>query len=149
MNFDFLKDLVSLNPIKTSYVSNNLRSIFNFIVDDHVKEKELNSNNHTLLEKLHKIFSLFLNNNLDTELLYNLFGRNLDLTNKQFYYLYDKIKKDVFTINLIESVCSIIENINNTENIKGVLINTIDDQNGFANTSTFLIRECNNAAKIK
>nr|AIU36755.1 ORF108 [Cydia pomonella granulovirus] len=148
MNLDFIKDLVSLNPIKTSYVSNNLRANFNFIVDDHVREKELDDKGVTLLDKLYKIFTLFLEDELDRELLYDLFGSRLNLTKKQFYYLYDRTKEDVCTVNLARSMCRVIKNAH-PHIVKSHLMNTIDDQDGFANMSIFLIRECNNAAKIK
>ncbi|AAM70299.1 hypothetical protein [Phthorimaea operculella granulovirus] len=145
MNFDFLKDLVGLNPIKTTYVSNNLRSTFNFILDDH--EKEVGTCT-TLLEKLNQIFNMFLNDKLDQNLVYDLFGNKLDLTRVQFNYLYDKTKNDVYITDLLEQVCAIIDK-SDEHNVRQSLVNAIDDQDGFANIASFLIRECNNAAKIK
>nr|ADO85521.1 unknown [Pieris rapae granulovirus]AGS18849.1 hypothetical protein [Pieris rapae granulovirus] len=150
MNFDFLKDLVGLNPIKTTHVSNNLRTNFNFIVNDYVKEKNCNKNNVTLLQKLHKIFNMFLNDELDRELVYNLFGNKLDLTKKQFYYLYEKIKNDIYINNLLNKICDTMDNNSySPEQMKQHLLHSIEDENGFANLSSFLLRECNSAAKIK
>ncbi|AIS92102.1 hypothetical protein [Erinnyis ello granulovirus] len=150
MNFDFLKDLISLNPIKTSYVSNMFRNNFNFILNDHVKEKQYNSDELTLLEKLNQIFVMFNEQRLNRDLVYKLFGNKLDLTPVQFFYLYDKIKQDVYINNLLYKMCTIIENNHNSpETLKIQLINTIDDEDGFTNISSFLMRECNNAVKLK
>lgn len=148
MNFDFLKDLVNLNPIKTTYVSNSLRNNFMFIVDDHIKEKEFDYLCVTLLDKLHKIFKLFLKDQLDKNLVYNLFGIKLDLTNKQFLYLYEKIKQDVGIINLLNKMCKILDTHPQPDTLKLQLLNIIDNNDGFTNLGSFLLRECNNAAKI-
>jgi len=153
MNFDFLKDLVNLNPIKTTYISNCLRTNFNFIVDDHIKDKNLNEKDSTLLEKLHQIFDLFLQDGLNKNLVYTLFGNKLDLTKTQFFYLYERIKEDMYINSLLEKICKIMDNNNNNyhshETLKQHLLNTIDYEDGFANLSSFMIRECNSAAKIK
>lgn len=150
MNFEFLKDLVSLNPIKTTYISNNLRNNFNFILNDHVSEKEFDFNETTLLDKLHQIFKLFLANKLNKELVYDLFGNKLQLTQMQFDYLYEKIKQDVYINDLLNKICKIIDhNVYYSENLKQQLLNTVDNDDGFTNLASFLIRECNNAAHIK
>lgn len=146
MNFDFLKDLVSYSPLKVSYVSNNLRSNFNFILEDHVKEKEFDAEAVTLLEKLHKVFAMFLRDELNRDSVYILFGNKLDLTKKQFYYLYDRTKEDAYINNLIDKLCRIMDR---GADLKQRIMHTIEDENVFTNLSTFLIRECNNAAKVK
>ncbi|AKS25438.1 Clas95 [Clostera anastomosis granulovirus B] len=150
MNFDFLKDLINLNPIKTSYISNMFRNNFNFILNDHVMEKQFNTNEVTLLEKLSQIFILFNEQRLNRDLVYKLLGNKLDLTQVQFYYLYDKIKQDVYINNLLYKLCSIINTNFDAppETLKIQLLNVIDDEDGFTNISSFLIRECNNAVKI-
>ncbi|UYE99027.1 MAG: Clas95 [Betabaculovirus sp.] len=149
MNFDFLKDLINLNPIKTSYISNMFRNNFNFILNDHVKDKQFNTNEMTLLEKLNQIFILFSQQRLNKDLVYKLFGNKLDLTQVQFSYLYDKIKQDVYINNLLYKICAIINNnFNSPETLRIQLLNVIDDEDGFTNISSFLIRECNNAVKI-
>nr|UYX49728.1 hypothetical protein Datr000096 [Darna trima granulovirus] len=148
MNLDFLKDLVGLNPIKTTYVSNNLRTNFNFILDDHVKDKNLSNDNVTLLEKLNKILELFTEDALNKELVYSLLGIKLDLTKQQFYYLYDKIKEDMYIHNLLCNIRTVINyNCHSNELLKYQLLKTIDDEDGFANIASFLMRECNNAVK--
>ncbi|ABC61223.1 unknown [Choristoneura occidentalis granulovirus] len=150
MNFDFLKDLVSLNPIKTTYISNNLRSNFNFILDDHIKDKDTNPNQVTLLEKLHKIFKLFLIDELDKQLVYRLFGNKLQLTELQFYYLYKKLKQDVYVNDLLIKLIKIIDNNSYyPDTLKQQIMNSVDNEDGFTNLASFLIRECNNAAKLK
>ncbi|QOD40061.1 Maph98 [Matsumuraeses phaseoli granulovirus] len=150
MNLEFLKDLVSLNPIKTTYISNNLRANFNFIITDHVKDKEMNPDNVTLLEKLQKVLTLFLNNELDKELLYNLFGNKLDLTSKQFNYLYEKIVEDAYVNNLIQKFCYIMSKEHYAESNKVKLLSAVmDEEDAFTNLASFLIRECNGATKIK
>ncbi|APO13979.1 Ac75-like protein [Plodia interpunctella granulovirus] len=148
MNFDFLKDLVSLNPIKATYVSNSFRSNFNFIIDDHIKEKRLMQNEQTLLEKLKLILGMFLNDELDKNVMYKLFGGKLDLSKNQFEYLYEKIKQDVYIRRLIHKICLQLDNDNNIDTLKHNLLRTIDDDDGFTNISSFMIRECNTAAKI-
>ncbi|AAP85730.1 ORF_93 [Adoxophyes orana granulovirus] len=147
MNFDYLKDLVSLNPIKTTYVSNNLKNSFIFIVEDHVKEKSLCKNSVTLLEKLNKIFKMFLNDELDQSMMYQLFGDKLKLNHSQFDYLYQRTKNDAQINNIITQIITVIDcYIDNVDEIKSKLLITIDELDGFANVSSFLIRECNCAA---
>ncbi|AKN80750.1 hypothetical protein [Diatraea saccharalis granulovirus] len=150
MNLDFLKDLVNLNPLKTTFVSNKLRLNFNFILDDHVKEKAYDVNSVTLLEKLHKIFNMFLVDELDENTIYKLFGNKLDLTNKQFRFLYRKLKEDTYVTSIIEKICHIVNNTDQkADDTKQHLLDTINDEDGFTNLASFLIRECNNAAKLK
>lgn len=148
MNLDFMKDLVSLNPIKASYVSNNLRVNFGFIVDDHVRDKEMGERGKTLLEKLQTIMVMFLNDELDKDTLYALLGHRLDLTQYQFDYLFGKIKQDLYIIDLIFKIVAAVDE-SNENTVKRRLGHIMDDQGGFANVSVFLIRECNNAAKIR
>ncbi|AER41529.1 hypothetical protein [Epinotia aporema granulovirus] len=149
MNFEFLKDLVNLNPIKTSYIANNLRTNFNFIVDEHVKDKEIDPAETTLLQKFYQILLLFTNNHLDQNALYNLFGQQLDLTKSQFYYMYKKMHQDAYLNHLIRRLIYILQDSLDVERVKKRLMNMMDEEEGYTNIATFLMRECNNAIKIK
>lgn len=149
MNFDFLKDLVNLNPIKTSYIANNLRTNFNFIVDEHVKDKEFDPAETTLLQKFYQILLMFNNNQLDQNTLYSLFGHQLDLTKPQFYYMYQKMNQDAYLNHLIHRLINILQDSADVERVKKRLMNMMDDEEGYTNIATFLMRECNNAIKIK
>ncbi|AGQ20354.1 hypothetical protein CaLGV096 [Clostera anastomosis granulovirus A] len=151
MNLDFLRDLVSLHPIKTTYVSNNLRVNLNFILDDHVKVRRANRAEVTLLEKLQRIFRMFLNNELDMNLMFDLFGCSLELNRAQFNYLHERFRNDVYVKELLTLMCNVVESHQNNvgDALKQSVIDAIDGENGFVNLSEFLLRECNNAVKIK
>nr|WPN08742.1 Ac75 [Cnaphalocrocis medinalis granulovirus] len=151
MNFDFFKDLVSLNPIKTTYVANNLRNNFIFIIEDHIKEKSYQHTKVTLLEKLIKVFDLYLENKLNKDLVYNLFGNKLNLTHKQFTYLYNKINQDEYIKNLILKINTNFKQYETNADyqvLRDQLFKTIDESDGFVTIASFLVRECNNAVKI-
>lgn len=146
MNFEFLKDLVSVNPIKISYVANNLRTNYNFIVDDHVKDKELNEVDLTLLDKLNTILQMYLEDHLDKDTLFELFGYKLDLTREQFNYLYDKLKQDVSINHVIRKIVTILNETKDYRCVKHKLSKVLQED-VYTYIASFLIRECNNAVK--
>ncbi|AAS82638.1 ORF100 [Agrotis segetum granulovirus] len=146
MNFDYLKDLVSLNPIKITFVSKNLRSNLQFILEDHEKEKRFDPDEQTLLNKLHRILLLFLQDKLDEDTLFQLFGYKLDLQRDQFRYLYDKIKEDIGLRNIINIITNVL-NTSDHEEIKNRLQIALEEDDCYSYIASFLIRECNNAIK--
>lgn len=147
MNFEFLKDLVSLNPIKISYIANNLRANLNFIISDHVRDKTMGEEDPTLLDKLHRILQMYLEDRLDKDTLYDLFGYKLDLKREQFNYLYDKIKQDVSINHIIKKIVTMLDDTDDYTRVEQKMYLIMGDDI-YAYIANFLIRECNNAVKF-
>lgn len=150
-NMDFLKDVfnpikITSNTIKSAFVAGKLREALNFIVDVHVKDKQVGEEGLTILDKMRRILELYLKDRLDKDSLYELFGHKLDLKREQFDYLYDKIKQDVSINHIIKKIVMTLEDTENYREVKQRLASALEDDS-FTYMANFLIRECNNAVK--
>ncbi|ABQ52043.1 hypothetical protein SlGVgp100 [Spodoptera litura granulovirus] len=146
MNFDFLKDIVKLVPnIKVGFVANSLKSNVNFIIDEHIKDREFDEDEKTLLDKLVMICVKFLQNDLNTEALYKIMSSKLDLSESQFQYFYDRCQNDMQIRDVVKRIMVVAKSSDDSM-LKSKFNSVIEDYD-YNYIANFLVQECNNAVK--
>ncbi|AKR17457.2 hypothetical protein [Mocis latipes granulovirus] len=144
MSLQIFKDILKKVPgLQASVISTNLKSNMNFMLDEHVKDKELYDNEATMFDKFVMICT---RDSINLDELYKRVKDDLELTYSQFLYLYNRMKEDVHLKDIVKRLQLALDTPN-YESVPGRVRKLVND-NDFMYVAKFLQQECNNAAKF-
>ncbi|AJK91769.1 ORF108 [Spodoptera frugiperda granulovirus] len=144
MSLQIFKDIIKRVPgLQASVIANNLKSNMKFLLTEHVKDKEFDYDEPTVFDKFVQICT---SDNINVAVLYQYVKNELDLNERQFHYLYKRMKEDVHLNDIVKR----LECAHNTDDYETVpsRVHKLITDNDYMYVARFLEQECNNAVKF-